>query len=57
MCTHHFGSVAASTVRNFSPDQLPLLLVITRNRGTNEVFSVIRGKPISSFEYCKTEKM
>lgn len=42
-CTIHFGSVAANTVKQFCPDKLPLLLVISRNRGTNEVMEVIDG--------------
>ena len=44
MCTRHFGSVAANTVRNFKPDELPLLLIISRNRATNEVVNVIHGR-------------
>ena len=43
-CTQHFGSVAANTVREFSVDDMPLLLVISRNRGSNEVMQVIRGE-------------
>ena len=43
MCTQHFGSVAANTVRNFKPDQLPLLLLISRTRSVNEVVNVIHG--------------
>lgn len=42
--TRHFGSVAASTIRNFKSDQLPVLIIITRQRGINEVSSVIQGK-------------
>ncbi len=44
MCTQHFGSVAANTVRNFKPDQLPLLLLISRSRSVNEVVNVIHGQ-------------
>jgi len=44
MVTRHFGSVAASTIRSFKPDQLPVLIVITRQRGINEVSTVIQGK-------------
>lgn len=43
MVTQHFGSLAATTVRNFNLDQLPLLLVIMRVRSATEVFTVIRG--------------
>lgn len=44
MVTRHFGSVAASTIRNFKADQLPVFIVITRQRGINEVSTVIQGK-------------
>jgi len=43
MCTQHFGSVAASTVRKFKADELPLLLIISRNRSINEVVNVIQA--------------
>ncbi|XP_071518759.1 FAS-associated factor 1 [Panulirus ornatus] len=46
LVTTHFGSVAASTVRGFSVDKLPALLVITRTRGTIEVLSVIHGNGV-----------
>ncbi len=44
MCTQHFGSVATNTVRNFKPEQLPLLLLISRSRSINEVVDVIHGE-------------
>lgn len=44
MVTRHFGSVAASTIRSFKADELPVLIVITRQRGINEVSTVIQGK-------------
>ncbi|XP_013397035.1 FAS-associated factor 1 [Lingula anatina] len=43
MCTREFGSMAAQTVRDFKTDNLPLLLLITRTRSTNEVVNVIQG--------------
>jgi len=43
MCTQHFGSVAASAVRNFEPDQLPLLLIINRSRSVSEIINVIHA--------------
>jgi len=43
LCTAHLGSVAANTVRVFKPDQLPLLLVISRSRGIAEVIEVLHG--------------
>ncbi|KAK3895506.1 hypothetical protein Pcinc_000787, partial [Petrolisthes cinctipes] len=43
LVTTHFGSVAATTVRNFNTDKLPALLLITRTRGVIEVLSVIHG--------------
>ena len=43
LCTGLLGSVAANTVRVFKPDQLPLLLVISRSRGIAEVVQVLHG--------------
>jgi hypothetical protein len=43
MCTRHFGSIASNTVQNLCPDELPLLLIISRNRGANEVMQAIHG--------------
>jgi len=43
LCTKHLGSVAANTVRVFKPDQLPLLLIISRSRGIAEVVQVLHG--------------
>jgi hypothetical protein len=43
MATRHFGSVAASQIRSYKQDQLPILLIISRSRATNEVVDVIQG--------------
>ena len=43
MLTRHFGSVAATQVRGYKSDNLPVLLIISRSRATNEVVDVIRG--------------
>jgi len=43
VCAGHLGSVVANTVRVFKPDQLPLLLVISRTRGIPEVVQVLHG--------------
>lgn len=43
MVMQHFGSVASSSVRNLTLEQLPLLLIINRIRSSNEVFSFIHG--------------
>ncbi|XP_052777903.1 FAS-associated factor 1-like [Mya arenaria] len=43
MATRHFGSVAANQIRSYKPDNLPVLLIISRARATNEVVDVIRG--------------
>lgn len=43
LCAGHLGSVAANTVRVFKPDQLPLLLIISRSRGIAEVVQVLHG--------------
>lgn len=42
--TKHFGSVAAMQIKNYIPNQLPLLLIISRARSTNEVSTVIQGQ-------------
>ncbi|XP_005105164.1 FAS-associated factor 1 [Aplysia californica] len=41
--TRHFGSLAASQMRNYTPDQLPCLLLISRAKATNEVIAAIQG--------------
>ncbi|KAH3697404.1 FAS-associated factor 1-like [Dreissena polymorpha] len=43
MATRHFGSVAANQIRSYKPDNLPVILIISRARATNEVVDVIRG--------------
>ncbi len=41
MVTKHFGSVAASTLKNMELEKLPLLLLIYKLRGSIEIFQVI----------------
>uniref|UniRef100_V9KLB1 Fas (TNFRSF6) associated factor 1 n=4 Tax=Callorhinchus milii TaxID=7868 RepID=V9KLB1_CALMI len=43
MCTRHFGSVVAQTIRTYTTDQFPLLLIIMGKRSSNEVLNVIQG--------------
>ncbi|XP_067893255.1 FAS-associated factor 1 [Heterodontus francisci] len=43
MCTRHFGSVVAQTIRTYKTDQFPLLLLIMGKRLSNEVLNVIQG--------------
>ena len=43
MVSRHFGSVAASTVRNFGVERLPLVILIAKLRGNMEIFQVIHG--------------
>uniref|UniRef100_UPI00398F0199 FAS-associated factor 1 isoform X3 n=1 Tax=Pristiophorus japonicus TaxID=55135 RepID=UPI00398F0199 len=43
MCTRHFGSVVAQTIRTYKTDQFPLLLLIMGKRSSNEVLNVIQG--------------
>uniref|UniRef100_UPI00358E441F FAS-associated factor 1 n=1 Tax=Myxine glutinosa TaxID=7769 RepID=UPI00358E441F len=43
LCSRHFGSVAAQTLRAYSPEQFPLLLLISGKRNANEVISVTTG--------------
>ncbi len=44
MCTRHFGSVVAQTIRTYKTDQFPLLLIVMGKRTSNEVLNVIQGK-------------
>ncbi|XP_063283871.1 FAS-associated factor 1 isoform X1 [Pelobates fuscus] len=43
LCTRHFGSVVAQTVRSQKTDQFPLFLIIMGKRSSNEVLNVIQG--------------
>ncbi|KAK3580967.1 hypothetical protein CHS0354_006994 [Potamilus streckersoni] len=43
MATRHFGSVVATQVRGYQPDDLPVLLIITKSRSAVEVVDVVRG--------------
>ncbi|XP_007480253.1 FAS-associated factor 1 isoform X1 [Monodelphis domestica] len=43
MCTKHFGSVVAQTIRTQKTDQFPLFLIIMGKRSSNEVLNVIQG--------------
>ncbi|KAG9483013.1 hypothetical protein GDO78_009118 [Eleutherodactylus coqui] len=43
LCTRHFGSVAAQTIRTQKTDQFPLFLIIMGKRSSNEVLNVIQG--------------
>lgn len=43
MATRHFGNVVAGQMRCLKSEQLPMLLVISRARATNEVIDMIPG--------------
>jgi len=43
MIARHFDSLASRTLRGMDPDKLPLLLIVTRNRATTEILTVIQG--------------
>uniref|UniRef100_A0AAX7VK30 UBX domain-containing protein n=1 Tax=Astatotilapia calliptera TaxID=8154 RepID=A0AAX7VK30_ASTCA len=43
MCTRHFGSVVTQTIRTYTTDQFPLLLIVMGKRTSNEVLNVIQG--------------
>ncbi|XP_014072109.2 FAS-associated factor 1 isoform X2 [Salmo salar] len=43
ICTRHFGSVVAQTIRTYKTDQFPLLLTVMGKRTSNEVLNVIQG--------------
>lgn len=48
MATRHFGMIASSQIKSYIPNKLPLLLIISRARSTNEVSTVIQGECTSS---------
>lgn len=39
----HFDSLASRTLRHYDVEKLPLLLIVTRSRATNEVLAMIPG--------------
>ncbi|CAD5111735.1 DgyrCDS1017 [Dimorphilus gyrociliatus] len=41
-----FGSIAANKLKDFTPDQYPLLVIISRQRSTNDVVYIINGSSI-----------
>ena len=41
MITKHFGSVAASTLKNMDIERLPVLVLITKLRGSMEILQVL----------------
>ena len=43
MIARHFDSLASRTLRNFDVDRLPLLLIVTRSRATNEILAMVPG--------------
>jgi len=43
MISRHFGSVASSTIKNFSIEKLPLVILIAKLKGNLEIFQVIHG--------------
>ncbi|KAK3091347.1 hypothetical protein FSP39_019169 [Pinctada imbricata] len=43
MVTRHFGNVVAGQIRGHRPDQLPMMMIISRSRATNEVVDMISG--------------
>merc|ERR1712223_1225960 len=43
MITKHFGSVAASTLKNMDIERLPLLVLIYKLRGSTEIFQMLHG--------------
>jgi len=43
MITRHFGSVAASTLRNMSVEKFPVVILIAKLRGNMEILQIIHG--------------
>lgn len=39
----HFDSLTSRTLRNFVVDKLPLLLIATRSRSSNEILTIVQG--------------
>lgn len=46
MISRHFGSVASSTIRNFSIEKLPLVILVAKIKGNLEIIQVIHGNVI-----------
>ena len=49
ICTRHFGSVVAQTIRTYKTDQFPLLLIVMGKRTSNEVLNVIQGNECQQY--------
>merc|ERR1740128_744282 len=43
MISRHFGSVASSTIKNFSIEKLPLVILVAKLKGNLEIFQVVHG--------------
>ena len=43
MIAKHFDNLASRTLSSFDVDKLPLLLIVTRSRATNEILAMIPG--------------
>jgi len=43
MINRHFGSVAASTLRNFEMEKFPLVILVAKLRGNLEILQIIHG--------------
>ena len=46
MISRHFGSVASATIRNFSIEKLPLVILVAKLKGNMEIIQVIHGNVI-----------
>merc|ERR1719458_1818262 len=46
MISRHFGSVASATIRNFSIEKLPLVILVAKLEGNMEIIQVIHGNVI-----------
>jgi len=46
MISRHFGSVASATIRNFSIEKLPLVILVAKVKGNYEILQVIHGNVI-----------
>ena len=41
MISRHFGSVASATIRNFSIEKLPLVILVAKLKGNMEIIQVL----------------
>ena len=48
MYADSFGMLAANSIRSIDTDQQPLVLILSRQRGSTEIINIMRGSLFSS---------